>query len=340
VENLDTRKQLLLKAIVIEYVRFAEPISSDALVQKYDLGVKSATVRNELAEMVDMGLLEQPHTSAGRIPSDSGYRFYVDHLIIERAIEETQKLIDKKEIDESEVLQDMLRDTLKVLSRATQQLSVATMTKDTNLKVVTALISAIGPTQALLVVALNNGHVENRLIECPKNLTLEDIGAVNDSLRTKIVGNTLGNLSKAKPSLMIANPAVEKLLASIFSHLRTISKNLTRGKVLTEGEEFLFAKPEFHHDSLGLSELFRQLVESDVLYESVMPHTDVVTIGKENKSEQMQRFSVVRRNYSIGPNEIGVVGLVGPTRMDYEVGIPLVNFTANALSRSLTKFFG
>jgi heat-inducible transcriptional repressor len=139
---------------------------------------------------------------------------------------------------------------------------------------------------------------------------------------------------------MIANPAVEKLLASIFSHLRTISKNLTRGKVLTEGEEFLFAKPEFHRDSLGLSELFRQLVESDVLYESVMPHTDVVTIGKENKSEQMQRFSVVRRNYSIGPNEIGVVGLVGPTRMDYEVGIPLVNFTANALSRSLTKFFG
>ena len=118
-ENLDTRKQLLLKAIVIEYVRFAEPVSSDALVQKYDLGVKSATVRNELAEMVDMGLLEQPHTSAGRIPSDSGYRFYVDHLIIERAIEETQKLIDKKEIDESEVLQDMLRDTLKVLSRAT-----------------------------------------------------------------------------------------------------------------------------------------------------------------------------------------------------------------------------
>jgi heat-inducible transcriptional repressor len=214
------------------------------------------------------------------------------------------------------------------------------MTKDTNLKVVTALISAIGPTHALLVVALNNGHVENRLIECPKNLTLEDIGAVNDSLRTKIVGNTLGNLSKAKPGLMIANPAVEKLLASIFSHLRTISKNLTRGKVLTEGEEFLFAKPEFHRDSLGLSELFRQLVESDVLYESVMPHTDVVTIGKENKSEQMQRFSVVRRNYSIGPNEIGVVGLVGPTRMDYEVGIPLVNFTANALSRSLTKFFG
>ncbi len=102
----------------------------------------------------------------------------------------------------------------------------------------------------------------------------------------------------------------------------------------------MFAKPEFHRDSLGLSELFRQLVESDVLYESVMPHTDVVTIGKENKSEQMQRFSVVRRNYSIGPNEIGVVGLVGPTRMDYEVGIPLVNFTANALSRSLTKFFG
>lgn len=339
-DGLDARKQRLLRAIIVEYVQAAEPVASEQIAQKYDLGVKSATIRNEMAEMSEMGLLEQPYTSAGRIPSDSGYRFYVDHLIIERTLDEAQKMVEQKKLGESEVLQEMLRDSLRVLSRATQQLSVATMSKDTAIKVVTALVSAIGPTQALLVVALSNGHVENRLVECPKNLTLEDLGMVNETLRMRIVGNDLGQLAKIKSENALTNPAGEKLVLLIYNQLRTIAKNLTRGRVITEGEEFLFAKPEFQRDAAGLSDLFRQLMESDVLYESVSPQTEVVTIGRENRSEQMQKFSVVRKSYAISGNEIGVIGLVGPTRMDYESGIPLVNFTASALSRSLTKFFG
>jgi heat-inducible transcriptional repressor len=339
-DGLDPRKQRLLRAIIVEYVQAAEPVASEQLAQKYDLGVKSATIRNEMAEMAEMGLLEQPYTSAGRIPSDSGYRFYVDHLIIERTLDEAQKLIEQKKLDESEVLQEMLRDSLRILSRATQQLSVATMSKDTALKVVTALVSAIGPTQALLVVALSNGHVENRLVECPKNLTLDDLGVVNETLRLMVVGKELGQITRIKAEKALANQASEKLILILYGQLRTIAKSLTRGKVITEGEEFLFAKPEFQRDAAGLSDLFRQLIESDVLYDSVAPQLDVVTIGRENRSEQMQKFSVVRKSYSILGNEIGVIGLVGPTRMDYEAGIPLVNFTASALSRSLTKFFG
>jgi heat-inducible transcriptional repressor len=337
--ELDPRKQRLLRAIVVEYVTMAEPVASDMLVQKYDLGVKSATVRNELAEMSELGLLEQPHTSAGRIPSDSGYRFYVDRLIVEKTLEEGQQKVLRDATEDTDALQDLLRDTIKVLSRATNQLGVATTTKDSNITVRTALISALSPTQALLVVALSNGHIENRMIECPKNLTLDDLGATNEALTLQIVGKDLKSLTRSKP-LPVDQPVREKLLALIWSQLRTIAKQLTRGKLITEGEEFLFSKPEFQRDASALADLFRQLDESDVLYDAVSPKADVVTIGKENRAEQMHRFSVIRKGYYIGDNEVGVVAIVGPTRMDYDGSIPLVNFTADALSRSLTRFFG
>jgi heat-inducible transcriptional repressor len=338
-QDLDPRKQRLLRAIVFEYVTSGEPVASDMLVQKYDLGVKSATVRNELAEMSELGYLEQPHTSAGRIPSDSGYRFYVDKLIVEKVIGENHQRALKDPTEDTEALQDLLRDTIKVLSRATNQLGVATTTKDSNITIRTALVSAIGPTQAILVVALNNGHIENRLLECPKNLTLEDLGATNEALTIQVVGKDLKSLARSKP-LAAENPVREKLLSLVWTQLRTIAKQLTRGKLITEGEEFLFSKPEFQRDAGALSELFRQLDETDVLYDAVSPKADVVTIGKENRSEQLHRFSVVRKGYYIGSNEVGVVAIVGPTRMDYDGSIPLVNFTADALSRSLTRFFG
>ena len=337
--ELDPRKQRLLRAIVIEYVTNAEPIASDTLVQKYDLGVKSATVRNELAEMSELGYLEQPHTSAGRIPSDSGYRFYVDRLIVEKTIEEGQQRVLRDATEDPEALQELLRDTVRVLSRATNQLGVATTTKDSTVTVRTALVSALGPTQALLVIALSNGHIENRMIECPKNLTLEDIGATNEALRLQVVGKDLKSLTKSKP-LPVDKPVIEKLLTLVWGPLRTMAKLLTRGKLITEGEEFLFTKPEFQRDASALTDLFRQLDETDVLYEAVSPNTDVVTIGKENRSQQMHRFSVIRKGYYIGSNEVGMVAIVGPTRMDYDGSIPLVNFTADALSRSLTRFFG
>lgn len=337
--ELDPRKQRLLRAIVVEYITNAEPIASEMLVQKYDLGVKSATVRNEMAEMSELGFLEQPHTSAGRIPSDSGYRFYVDRLIVERTLDEGQQRALQNTANDPEALQNLLRDTVKVLSRATTQLGVATTTKDTSVTIRTAILSALGPTQALLVLALSNGHIENRMIECPKNLTLEDIGATNQALQVQIVGKDLKSLTKSKP-LPVDHPIIEKLLSLVWTQIRTIAKQLTRGKLITEGEEFLFSKPEFQRDAGALADLFRQLDETDVLYDAVTPKADLVTIGKENRAQEMHRFSVVRKSYYIGGQEVGVVAVVGPTRMDYDGSIPLVNFTADALSRSLTRFFG
>jgi heat-inducible transcriptional repressor len=339
--DLDSRKQTILQAIVIEYVTGAEPIGSELIAQKYGLGVKSATVRNEMADLSDMGYLEQPHTSAGRIPSDLGYRYYVDRLIVTHDPDEQVRGHVKSATSEGDALHGMLRDTLRALSRATQLLGVATTVRDAELAIKTAVVSALGPTQALVVLVLGNGHVENRMIECPAGLTLQDIGRVNELLQVSIVAKQLRTLIRAKPPTA-GNPAVDQLLSTIWSHFRSIARDLTRGTVITEGEEFMFGQPEFQRDAGTLAELLKELTETDLLYEAIAPTemSDNVTIGRENRMDKMRQLSVVRHRYFVGDSEAGVIALVGPTRMRYDRSIPLISFTARALSDSLTRFFG
>lgn len=340
--ELDPRKEMILQAIVIEYVSGAEPVASDLLVQKYQLGVKAATVRNEMAELSELGLLEKPHTSSGRVPSDLGYRYFVDRLIIDQQLQDSTRRQVRDVTEEGEVLQSLLRDTARVLSRVTQLLSVATTVRDPGLTVRNAVVSALGPTQALLVLILNNGHVENRMIDCPPGLTLDDVGLANETLQVAVTNRTLRSLTRAKAPVSEANPAIDRLLSNLWVSIRSICRDLTRGVMITEGEEFMVGQPEFQRDLVALNDLMSQLTNSDLLYEAIAPGEAVqtVTIGRENRQAPMKQLSVVRHSFHVGGQEAGVIALVGPTRMHYEFSIPLVNYTAKALSESLTRFFG
>ncbi len=342
ISDLDPRKQTILQAIIIEYVTAAEPIGSEALVQKYQLGVKSATVRNEMAEMSDLGFLEQPHTSAGRIPSDLGYRYYVDHLIVSRDVDDAAKSRVKGAASDGDALHILLRDTVRALSKVTHLLGVATTVRDSQITVRNAVVSAMGPAQALLVLVLSNGQVENRMIEVPVGLTLEDVGRANEMLTVARAGKELRTLTRTKTPTGVGNPAIDKLIGSLWTNIRSMSRELTRGVLITEGEEYMFAQPEFQRDLVSLHSLLEELTESDVLFDAIAPSDIVkpVTIGRENKHSTMQQLSVVRKSFFIGGHEAGVIALVGPTRMNYDRSIPLVNYTAKALGDSLTKFFG
>jgi heat-inducible transcriptional repressor len=339
--DLDLRKQTILRAVIVEYVTGAEPVGSELLVQKYGFGVKSATIRNELAEMAELGYLEQPHTSAGRIPSDLGYRFFVDRLLPEKEVEQDAKQRLNQVRDDGEVLQKLLQEATFALSRLTHLMSVATTVKDVGLTVRNAIVSALSPNQALFVLALSNGQIENRMIECPVGLNLNDIGVVNETLLTAITGKPLRILARTKTTTLAGSPAAEKLLSLIWNQIRSISRESTRGSMVAEGEEYMFAQPEFQRDLSALTSFLDYLKSSNVLYEAVAsPTTQPVTIGKEHKQEELHPFSVVRQSFYVGSNEAGVISLIGPTRMAYDAGIPLVSYTAKILSESLTKYFG
>lgn len=341
--QLAPRQEVILRAIVLEYVGAAEPVASEYLTSKYELGVKSATIRNEMAEMSDLGYLEQPHTSAGRVPSDRGYRYFVDYLLnpIEPQAEAAGKVKDAA--SQGEALQGLLRETTRALSRATHLLSAATTIRDGGITVRNPLVSAIGPHQALLVVPLSNGDVQNRAIECPPGLTLEEIGAANEALREHVSGRTLRQVQRLKVPSASRSPALDKFISVTWSNLRAMARDLTRGHLISEGEEYLFGQPEFQRELPLLSELIETIKESNVLFDALTAPGDAattVTIGKEHRHADLQRLSVIRKTFYVGETEAGTIAIVGPTRMPYEAGIPLVNFTAQALSSALTKHFG
>lgn len=338
--ELDSRKVRILRAVIVEYVNTAEPIGSEVLAQRYQLGVKSATIRNEMAELADLGYLAQPHTSAGRIPSDLGYRYYVDHLQVGPPDVMSRKKLARAAAD-GDALTDMLRETIRALSRSTQLLGAATTLRSTDLTVKTAVVSAMGPTQALFVLVMSNGHVANKMIEVPAGLTLDELGKVNETIRQAIVDQPLKVLSKLKAAPG-GNQREEKLMSALYGNIRIAATSQMRGALITEGEEYIYAQPEFRRDAGYVHQLLGDILDSDVLYESIHPDegSEVVTIGRENRHESMQQLSVVRQSFYIGNREAGSIALVGPTRMSYDTSIPLVNYTARALTSSLSRFFG
>lgn len=340
-DDLEPRKETILRAIVIEYVQSAEPIGSDALAQKYELGVRSATIRNEMADMAELGLLEQPHTSSGRVPSDLGYRYFVDRLIVHDHPESLARRTVQSASPDGDILVELLRSTAQALSKLTHLLSVATTTRNRAISVKTAVISALGPNQAFFVLVFSNGHVENRMLECPVGITLADVGLVNDLLQKLILYSDLKVLSKAKAPPAPNGSAAEKLLNLVWYTLRGIAKEMLQGTVITEGEEFMFGQPEFSRDMEALQNLVAMLSKENILYDAVASEPGrTVTIGSENRHDTLRRLSVVKQTFFVGNEEAGIIALVGPTRMNYQASIPLINYTAQALTDSLTKYFG
>jgi heat-inducible transcriptional repressor len=332
--ELDPRKRTILRAVIVEYVQSAEPVGSEYLANNYGLGVRSATIRNELAEMADMGYLEQPHTSAGRVPSDLGYRYFVDELVLLREPGPEQRTQVQEAA--SDALQEMIRASLKALSRLTRMLAAASSVGDSSLRVRNAVVTALGPDRALLVVVLHTGQIINRLLECPPGLTLTDVGKANEALAQVAEGRAIRSLVRVKTPAGIGAPGVDRLTASAFQHLRAIARELSRGRVQLEGEEYLFAQPELQRDASTMSELVAALESEDTLYDAIaLP--EEVTIGRENPIESLRSFSVVRRRYFVGEDDAGTIALIGPRRMDYEKAIPLLDFASRTISETLTK---
>lgn len=331
--ELTHRKESILNAVILEYILESQPIGSEHITQKYQLGIRSATVRNEMAEITDLGLLEQPHTSAGRIPSDKGYRYYVDRLIVRRLpnAEIQEKLQDATDEDS---LRDLLQESTKALSRLTHLLSVAATLRNTKIRVRNVLFTALGPQKGLLVFVLDNGQIENRVISCPPDLTLHHIGQINDLLMKQVSGVSIGNIKSVKAPGFDDN-VMNKISRTIFASIRATARDLTRGHIITEGEEYVLAQPEFIRNTEQLENILNSIEDEDTMYQAVIG--EGITIGKENSLSNLQNLSILRRSFFVGDEEAGTLAIVGPTRLHYDKAVSLLDFTAQAVSDTLTK---
>lgn len=339
--ELCDRKRRILTAVVDDYVRTVEPVGSETLARSHDFGVKPATIRNELAAMSEMGYLRQPHTSAGRIPSDRGYRYFVDELMPQPSLNPSETTQARKNcaVYDSEV-DGILHNTCRILSGLTRQTSLATMPQMGTIYLRHAALSMVEEGKMLVVVVLNTGHIENVVIDSRIKIATAEVTALGNIINENLKGSDLKELNqKSKREL----PNNLKRLKPIHDRIISIIKHAiieeSDAEICVEGTSNILKQPEFTRAE-KVAGILEALEQSRTLYQvlgSTLLGRDVtVIIGSENLIGEMNECSFVAASYSIGGSVCGSIGVLGPTRMDYRRAVAAVRFMASNLSELLT----
>ncbi len=346
--QLDERKQKILGAVVRGYVETVKPLGSEELAQRHQWGIKSATIRNELAELSELGFLRQPHTSAGRIPSDQGYRFYVDHLMALQPPDEAVTPVLDEDAQALE-MERLLRRTCALLTRMTSYTSVATPPRPSDTQINQIFVTAAGDDRLLLVLILSTGQVENRLL-CPApaeaaSASPAEMAAVGAALSAALAGQALDAL----PAVTFTapdefSPSLRVLYGILVSAAQQMAQAAADDDTLyLEGTSEILRQPEFR-DVAKIECVLETLQRGTLLFQTLsraLLGADVtVVIGAENHVPAMTECSVVSASYYVGTRKRGTLGVVGPTRMDYDRAVPAVSFFSRTLSRTLTRLAG
>ncbi len=346
--SLDERKKRILQAIVDSYIASAEPVGSRFLARRYDLGVSPATIRNEMADLEEMGYLEQPHTSSGRIPSDKGYRFYVDflldiHLLADQEIKRINQWYQSRvrEID----LQ--IQRTAKIISQVTQYTSVVMGPSLSEQKLNYLQLLPVGAGSAVVVLVDEAGIVEHRTVDIPSGISEEELSGLTKIMNERLKGRTL---EEVKTSLMrelnaeltgymdryqLVQDIIEQLVLAMDE---TIWENQEE-KVYLGGTTNILNQPEFRNIEKA-RQILSLLEEERALHQALSelaPEGITIRIGKENSLAEMSNCSMITARYEIEGKTVGSIGVLGPTRMDYSHVVSVLNVIAKNLNRSLSS---
>lgn len=340
--SLDGRKGKILEVIVHEYVDTGEPVGSEWLVAHYDFGCKSATIRNEMALMAEWGYLLQPHTSAGRIPSDRGYRYYVDTLMSRSDGFQTTEPADLSSLDPGSVeIEEIIQRTCRLLADMTLYPAIASLPVANVARLHRFYLTVASPRHLLVVMLLSTGHVEHRLLEVEQAPSESSLQKVTNYLNTLLAGRELKDLTAGCCADVPAELHQEQgIIARVHACLVQAAESLLDNRLLMEGTSHILRQNEFR-DVLLLERLLSVLEEKSVLnrvFSQAMQAQDVmVIIGSESQHEAMQRCSIVASSYSVGDKTPGFIGLFGPTRMNYDRTCAAVSMMARSLSALLSR---
>lgn len=343
-ESLDDRKRRILKAVVHEHLDTAEPVASESLVQHYDLGVRSATIRNEMAEMADMGYLRQPHTSAGRVPSDMGYRFYVDRLMDTPQLPKRDAMKAKESLASAAAEFDLaVSQTCRILTGLTRYTSIATQIVGVETNIRHISLSRITGRKLLLVVVLSDGRVEHRIVDPGIQVQERDVIYGANLLTAHFCGINIETVLSAEDSdfLQPMSQSTGAIYASAKEVLKNVAESLSlsEASVHIEGTNYILSQPEFQ-DVLRLTSILSALEERTRLYQLlsrlVLGPDVTVIVGTENPYNEMHDTSFVATSYKIGDKVVGTIGVMGPTRMNYRHAVAAVEVMARNLSNLLT----
>ena len=335
---MDERKKKILQAVIDEYVNTAEPVSSAALVEKYGLNYSSATVRNELAELEKSGYLDKTHTSSGRVPSEKGYRFYVDELIKEDDISlEEMKYIQSKLSTKVNEIEDLAKIATSTLSEITHYTTVAIGPKVETQIIEEIKFVLLGTRMLMVVIVTDSGLVKETIIKYDEDITQSQVETLNNLFNSKLKGKPLSKIDKPMEEYILSeiNYSIDVIKPIIDQINKIVDEAET---IYLEGANKAFDLPEFK--SLELAKNFVNVLDEkevmlDIL-DSGMAKDINVYIGDENDKEELKDFSVVTFKHSIGDKELGTIGIIGPKRMNYSKVISVMKYISKKISEQKT----
>ncbi|NLB17486.1 MAG: heat-inducible transcription repressor HrcA [Syntrophomonadaceae bacterium] len=319
--TIDERKKIILEAVIKDYVKTAEPVGSRAIAKKHNLGVSPATVRNEMADLEEMGFLEQPHTSAGRVPSESGFRYYVDHMMVkDQLTKQEESFLEQMLTQKIEDISTVIQKTADILAQFTNYASVMVTPPTTTHNLRHLQMVPVGHSQALVIMVSDVGSVVHKRIDLPESIRLEDLEQLSHLFNANLHGNptkdiTRTMLSSLRTELLYRRQVIERALEAIEMAMGEGYQQ----KVFISGALNIVNQPEFK-DFDKLRNLLLVLEEHELirnlLSESSLKEVRI-KIGNENELEEIKELSLVFSSYEVEGREKGRIGLIGPVRMEY-----------------------
>jgi heat-inducible transcriptional repressor len=337
---LDDRKLEVLRAIVEDYVATQEPVGSKALVERHQLGVSSATVRNDMAVLEEEGYLRQPHTSAGRVPTDRGYRLFVDRLSRVKPLTPAERRAIERFLVGAVDLDDVVHRTVRLLAQLTRQVAVVQYPSLARSMVRHLELVPISTTRIMLVMIADTGRVEQRLVELPTPVPAEDITELRRRINERLGGQRLVDTPPLVEGLVDETaPDRRATVATVASVLLETLVERTEERVALAGTANL-ARGGVLDFSGTLRPVLEALEEEVILLKligEVEPSTMRVRIGDENQIDNLRSASVVSTGYGPGSTVVGGLGVLGPTRMDYPGTIATVRAVARYVGDLLAQ---
>ena len=337
---LEERRLAVLRAIVEDYVATHEPVGSKALVERHHLGVSPATIRNDMAALEEEGFIAQPHTSAGRVPTDLGYRLFVDRLSTVKPLSAPERRAIHQFLDEAVDLDDVMTRTVRLLAQITRQVALVQYPSLTRSTIRHIDLVSLGPTRLILVIIVDTGRVEQRAIDTPAPVTDELLADVRARLVSALSGKAFSGVPEAVEQLAEAFAEADRpTVSTIVTAVLECTRERTDERVVLGGTAHLARYGEAFPIAIQpvLEALEEQVVLLRLLGEASNPLAVTVRIGHENPIEGLAATSVVTASYGRGDQPVASLGVVGPTHMDYSGNIAAVQAVARYVSRILDE---
>lgn len=314
------RKEQILKLIVEHFIKTAEPVGSQTLIEQFELPYSSATIRNEMAELESLGYLEKPHTSAGRVPSARGYRYYIDYLRDRHVDEAIKYQLQQLFIaDESMERNEVIRHACEIISQMTSLTSVVLGPDATIEKMSKIQLIPVSETSSVAVFVTDSGHVQHKTFSIPEEVSIKELETCVEILNDRLIGTPISSLVEKVAALQPLIASQINRHEKIFKAFLEAFLRFTSERMAVYGRANILDQPEFANNINRLRKLVN-LLENDNVWRQVDRSDQggiTVRIGEENQISELDDVSVVTANFQLSGHQQGTIALIGPTRMDY-----------------------